>query len=116
MRKRRFVNILAMLGGVAFAIYGVLILTIAATGNVIEGRAALACGGAGLLLVAAPLLAVPFSARVAKAFEHLAGSARSDRGSGICGVGCRPHLSGTPPQTPGSSAVTSLGAKPASEG
>lgn len=72
MRKRRFVNILAMLGGVAFAIYGVLILTIAATGNVIEGRAALACGGAGLLLVAAPLLAVPFSARVAKAFALLA--------------------------------------------
>ncbi|MHC5149164.1 hypothetical protein [Stenotrophomonas rhizophila] len=72
MRKRRFVNILAMVGGVALAIYGVLILTIAATGNVIEGRAALACGGAGLLLVAAPLLALPFSARVAKALALLA--------------------------------------------
>lgn len=72
MRKRRFVNILAMVGGVALAIYGVLILTIAATGNVIEGRAALACGGAGLLLVAAPLLALPFSARVAKTLALLA--------------------------------------------
>jgi len=72
MRKRRFVNILAMVGGVALAIYGVLLLTIAATGNVIEGRAALACGGAGLLLVAAPLLALPFSARAAKALALLA--------------------------------------------
>ena len=72
MRKRRFVNILAMVGGLALAIYGVLILTIAATGNVIEGRAALACGGAGLLLVAAPLLALPFSARVAKTLALLA--------------------------------------------
>jgi len=72
MRNRRFVNILAMVGGAVLALYAVLILTIATTGNVTQGRAALACGGAGLLLVAAPLLALPFFPRLARALALLA--------------------------------------------
>lgn len=72
MRNRRFVNILALVGGAALALYGVLIMTIAMTGNVTQGRAALACGGTGLLLVGAPLLTLPFFPRVAKALALLA--------------------------------------------
>ena len=72
MRNRRFVNILALVGGAALALYGVLILMIATTGDVTQGRTALACGGAGLLLVGAPLLALPFSNRVSKTLALLA--------------------------------------------
>ena len=67
MKLRAFAKILSFLAGLCLAGLGVVWVFIAASGavkaNPFEGYFA----GAGFLLVAAPLLAFPFSIRVAKA-------------------------------------------------
>lgn len=66
MRYQRLINLFAIIGGGGTALIGALLLAIAASGNVNEGQTGLAISGIGLLLVAAPAIAAPFSARIAK--------------------------------------------------
>lgn len=66
MRYQRLINLMAILVGGCVAALGVLLLAIAASDNVSQGQTGLALSGTALLLVAAPVLAVPFSVRAAK--------------------------------------------------
>ena len=59
----RFVSILA---GAFLALFGLLFLAIAATGDFVVGRSVAIVMGGSLFLFSLPFLAYPFSARVAK--------------------------------------------------
>lgn len=72
MRYRRLVNFVIILIGGTLAVVGVLLLAIAAFGDVRQGQSGLALGGMGFLLAAAPALAAPFAARLAKLLPFLA--------------------------------------------
>jgi hypothetical protein len=66
MALRTFSKIFSFLLGACFASVGVLWIFTAASGAIKSGPVAGYVAGAGFLLVAAPLLAFPFSTRVAK--------------------------------------------------
>ncbi|WP_162456285.1 hypothetical protein [Pseudoxanthomonas kalamensis] len=66
MTFRRLTSLLAGLIGVMFAGIGVLLLVIVASGNVHQGQVGMLIYGVGFLLVAAPMLAVPFSVPTAR--------------------------------------------------
>lgn len=72
MRYRRLINFFAILVGGTLAVVGVLLLAIATFEDVRLGRTGLALGGMGFLLAAAPALAPPFSACLAKLLLLLA--------------------------------------------
>lgn len=67
MRYQLLLNILTFLVGTALGTIGTLLLAIVVSGDVSRGRTGLTLSGIGLLLAAAPALAVPFSVRTAKA-------------------------------------------------
>src|SRR5690606_13814373 len=66
MRYRRLANFVVMLVGGTLAAVGVLLLAIAAFGKGRLGQTGLSLSGMGFLFPAAPALAAPFSARLAK--------------------------------------------------
>ncbi|WP_395117209.1 hypothetical protein ACFCQI_07585 [Rhodanobacter sp. FW102-FHT14D06] len=71
MKLRAFAKILSFLAGLCLAAVGVAWLFIASSGAVKASPFAGYLVGAGFLSVAAPLLAFPFSIRVAKALVAL---------------------------------------------
>lgn len=66
MQFRTVIKALSLLAGAGIFLLGVVWLVMAASGAVESGGDVAYVAGAGLLLVAAPLLAVPFSTRLAK--------------------------------------------------
>ncbi len=66
MRYRRLLNLLAICAGILSAAVGLFLLAIVASGNVAQGQMGTTLSGIGFLLVAAPALAMPFSAKAAK--------------------------------------------------
>jgi hypothetical protein len=69
--QRLFPLLVAMLGAILGAM-GLLTFAIVTSGHVLQGRAGLLVTGAGLLLVAAPAVAWPFSIRTARGLLLLA--------------------------------------------
>ena len=66
MNLRTLTKVLAFLAGTCIALLGVAWVFVAASGAIHTGLVAGYVAGAGFLLVAAPLLAFPFSTSIAK--------------------------------------------------
>ncbi|MEA9589707.1 hypothetical protein VC279_20280 [Xanthomonas sp. WHRI 10064A] len=66
MRYQKLLKLLAGLAGVMLAAAGALLIALVLAGKVHEGEAGTLISGIGFLLMAAPVLAVPFSIRAAK--------------------------------------------------
>ena len=72
MRYQRLLKVLVGLVGAVLAALGALMLGIVASGNVSQGQAGMVVSGVGFLVAAAPAIAAPFSARIAKGLLLLA--------------------------------------------
>jgi hypothetical protein len=66
MQLRKIVKVLLFAAGVVLALAGAGILAMAASGSVIVGRYSAYATGSGLLLIAAPCIALLFSIRFAQ--------------------------------------------------
>jgi hypothetical protein len=77
VRRNKLVRSLAFIFGLLLALSAIGILVLAASGAVMQGQVGAYIIGAGLFAVAAPLLVVPFSVRLAEiiAFTVFAGFA-----------------------------------------